>query len=140
MFPISCYSSEAQTTIPSTMEPPCWLGIPPRAWSPKRLLHARNQIIHLPSLIEHGRLRIPATPQLFTPAAIDFGFNPLAPRPDLWLQFLDQVWPDDQSSIDTLQEMMGYCLTPDTSLQKISCLIGWTTAVGKGHGCPRAYQ
>jgi putative DNA primase/helicase len=49
---------------------------------------------------------------------------PNAPEPVEWLRFLNQLWKDDADSIVTLQEWMGLCLVPDTSLQKILMLIG----------------
>jgi putative DNA primase/helicase len=55
---------------------------------------------------------------------MDLDFDLSAPAPSTWLDFLHQLWSDDQQSIDTLQEWMGYLLTPDTSQQKILMLIG----------------
>jgi putative DNA primase/helicase len=37
---------------------------------------------------------------------------------------LGQLWLDDPVSIETLQEIFGYCLTPDTRQQKIFLLVG----------------
>jgi putative DNA primase/helicase len=62
---------------------------------------------------------------------LDYDFDRQAPRPDRWLEFLLELWPDDPESIATLQEWFGYTLTPDTSLQKILALIGPTRS-GKG--------
>jgi putative DNA primase/helicase len=67
---------------------------------------------------------LPHTPGFFTYNAVDFAFDPHAPEPRQWLQFLAELWPDDQSVIDTLQEIFGYCLTSDTSQQKIFLLVG----------------
>ena len=59
--------------------------------------------------------------------------------------FLDELWSDDQPSIDTLQETMGYILGGDTSQQKMFLLVGPKRA-GKGTiatgarrpcGCPQ---
>ncbi|MBN1854572.1 MAG: hypothetical protein JW829_17705 [Pirellulales bacterium] len=47
-----------------------------------------------------------------------------APKPVVWLDFLDSIWSDDRECIDTLQEIFGYCLTPDTRQQKIFLLVG----------------
>ena len=40
------------------------------------------------------------------------------------VEFLHQLWPNDQTSIDTLQEIFGLMLTSNTSFQKIFLLIG----------------
>jgi len=114
----------AQASIPSTIEAPCWLGTPPKQWSPTEIVACKNQIVHLPTLVSAGDYFIPATPLLFTPAALEFDFDLAAPPPARWLQFLGQLWPDDRQAINTLQEIMGYCLTPDTSQQKIFLLLG----------------
>jgi putative DNA primase/helicase len=115
---------EAQAAIAPAIEPPCWLGSPPRDWQPTEIIACKNQIIHLPSLVQRRDFAIPATPQLFTPAAIDIDFNSLAPRPNVWLRFLDQLWHDDHASIETLQEVIGYLLLPDTKQQRIFLMVG----------------
>ena len=49
-------------------------------------------------------------------------YNPDAPSPEAWLQFLSQLLhPED---IPTLQEFFGYCLIPSTKAQKMLFLIG----------------
>ena len=49
-------------------------------------------------------------------------YNPDAPPPEAWLQFLSQLlYPED---IPTLQEFFGYCLIPSTKAQKMLFLIG----------------
>ena len=49
-------------------------------------------------------------------------YNPDAPTPKRWLQFLSELLhPED---IPTLQEFLGYCLLPTTKGQKMLMLIG----------------
>ena len=49
-------------------------------------------------------------------------YRPGAPKPELWLKFLnDLLYPED---IPTLQEFLGYCLVPTTKAQKMLMLIG----------------
>lgn len=49
-------------------------------------------------------------------------YNPDAPEPKLWLEFLDELLePED---ILTLQEFMGYCLIPTNVGQKMLVIIG----------------
>jgi P4 family phage/plasmid primase-like protien len=82
---------------------------------PLDLLATRSGLLHLPT----GDL-LPATPALFTRNALDFAHDPRAPEPRRWIDFLHEVWPDDDEAdcITALQEFMGYLLTPDTRLQK----------------------
>jgi putative DNA primase/helicase len=91
------------------------LRLPP----PGEVVACENGLLHLPT-----RTLIPATPDFLTPNALDFGFDSEAPAPRQWLTFLGQVWPDDTDTIDTLQEIFGYCLTCDTRQQKIFLLVG----------------
>ena len=49
-------------------------------------------------------------------------YNPDAPEPAVWLKFLDDLlYPEDKL---TLQEFMGYSLTPNTRSQSMFILIG----------------
>ena len=49
-------------------------------------------------------------------------FQPGAPEPGLWLEFLHELlWEED---IPTLQEYLGYCLIPSTRAQKMLMLVG----------------
>ena len=80
----------------------------------------RNGILDL----ETGELKS-HTSDRFTVTALDFDYDPAKPvEPTRWLSFLDSLWSEDRQSIDTLQEMVGYLLAPDTSQQKIFLLVG----------------
>lgn len=50
------------------------------------------------------------------------GYNPKAPRPEKWLQFLSELLEDED--ILTLQEYMGYCLIPSNKGQKMLLING----------------
>lgn len=108
----------SETHVPrDTYAPPCWVsGDGPQ---PNELLACRNGLVHLPS----GTL-LPGTERFFTRNALDFDFDPTAPIPERWLNFLLELWPDATGEAQTLQEMFGYLLVPDTSQQKIFLLIG----------------
>jgi putative DNA primase/helicase len=54
---------------------------------------------------------------------LPFEYNQSAVSPT-WDTFLKSVWPEDQQSIDTLQEMFGYILSGDTRQQKFFNIIG----------------
>ena len=84
-----------------------------------------NGLLHVPTrhLTAH-------TPHFFCHHALPFPFVATYASPDRWLSFLHQLW-DDESSVTTLQEMMGYILGGDTRHQKIFLFVGPKRA-GKG--------
>lgn len=103
---------------------PVWLCNDP-PFPAKEALICRNGIVHLPSLVaDDPNYIIPLTPDLFSPCVLDYEFDPHAPEPVAWNQFLAELWPDDPQAIALLQEWFGYCLLPDTSRQKILIAIG----------------
>ena len=122
----------AQSILPFHVEPPAWLHKDEQKnpWKPADTLSTKTGLIHLPSLVEGKDYFRAPTPRFFTPTALDYGFDVNAPKPENWLTFMDQLFPDAES-IATLQEWFGYCATLDTSQQKILMLIGPTRA-GKG--------
>ncbi|MCA9309574.1 MAG: bifunctional DNA primase/polymerase, partial [Phycisphaerales bacterium] len=106
------------TFLPATTPTPTWLSgdsLPP----PEEMLPCKTTILHLPT----GRV-IPATPRFFSVNALDYDPVPTATRPDKWFRFLDQVFGDDEASVQLLQEWMGYCLVSDTSQQKMLLIVG----------------
>src|SRR5215831_17619375 len=109
----------AVTIIPRDQLPPMWIGRLPANPAPNELLCCKNGLLHLPTGILY-----PSSPRFFTTNAIDFDYDPDAPEPSRWLQFLDELWGDDEESKDTLQEYMGYLLTPDTGQHKMLLMVG----------------
>lgn len=108
---------------PRTIQPSWLTG--PSPFPAEDVLPTRNALVHLPGLVGGSPDAIhPPTPRYFCPYALDYDFDPDAPQPYRWYEFLKSVWPDDSEAIDTLQEWFGYLLTPDTSHQKILMLIG----------------
>jgi putative DNA primase/helicase len=97
--------------------PPTWLP-GKQGHDPRDLVSLKNGLFHIPTeeLLAH-------TSGYFTINSLPFDWDPNAIAPT-WLSFLGQIWGDDQESIMTLQEIMGYVLTHDTSMQKIFKLIG----------------
>jgi len=81
-------------------------------------LVTKNGVIHLPTM----ELR-ESDPDLLTVNAVDFNFDPTADCPE-WIKFLNTIWSDDPECIDTLQDIFGYLLLPDTSQQKIFLFVG----------------
>jgi putative DNA primase/helicase len=116
--------------IPSVVAPPAWLhGEGPFAAG--EVLAAKNGLVHLPSLLEGRDCLRPLTPDLFTTVALDYEIDAQAGQPTAWLDFLGALWPHDGEAVGLLQEWFGYCLTADTSQQKMLFVVGPKRA-GKG--------
>ena len=64
------------------------------------------------------------TPAFFNVNAVGYPYDAGARKPAAWLAFLASIWPDDQASIDTIQELFGLLLTGDTSQQKAFLIVG----------------
>lgn len=123
----------AGAMLSSHHQPPSWVYTQ-HAWSPVDIIATKNQIVHLPSFVAGLKpCSIAASPNLFTMCSMDFEFDSSANCPR-WSEFLEQLWPNDQQSIDCLQEWFGYCLTPDTRQQKMLFLFGVKRS-GKGTIC-----
>lgn len=119
----ACLAASLSLSLPDI---PCWLspaGIP-RPGSPcpdYRFLSLQNGLLDIstpstPTLRPHG-------PSWFSPSLLPFPFVPGAPCP-LWDAHLSLCLEGDTHRASLLQEWYGYCLTPDTSQQKIMCFEG----------------
>ena len=116
--------------LPGNVAFPCWLdGEGPVPAS--EVLVGQNGWIHLPSFVEGNGALKELTPNLFTTASLDYDIGLDAPATATWLQFLEQLFPDDPESIALLQEWFGYCLSQDTRQQKMLLIVGPMRA-GKG--------
>jgi putative DNA primase/helicase len=108
----------AAAHLDDSTSPPTWLeylvDLPA-----EEIVSCYNGLLHLPTLTV-----LPHTPAFYTYNALDFGFDPGAPEPQQWLAFLKQLWPNDQATIDTLQELFGLALTGDTRHQKAFLMVG----------------
>jgi putative DNA primase/helicase len=115
--------------LASKIRAPAWLpGADPEIVSknrPEDILALRNGLLNLVT----GEL-LPHRPEFFTMNAADYDFEPLAKAPR-WKRFVAEILPDDIEAQNTLQELMGYTLTADTSQQKMVALIG-KKRCGKG--------
>lgn len=114
---------KAQAHLASWTEPPAWLSDGP-AWPADEILATRGGLIHLPSVGTSPDYFRPATPTYFATNALEFDFDPQAPQPAAWLEFLSALWNDDPQSVEILQMWAGYLLVPDTRHQKILLLVG----------------
>lgn len=76
----------------------------------------------------------PPTPKLFYRTCLPFDYDPADNAPPVeWLRFLDSLWGEDAKengflfdpqSIECLQEVLGYLLTSDLSMEKMFMCIG----------------
>jgi putative DNA primase/helicase len=115
---------KAVSNLQAATRPPVWL----RTKEPvpaREIIACSNGLLHLPTrrLLAHD-------PGFFTVNANSFDYDTDAACPE-WLQFLDDLWPDDSAAIDTVQDWFGYVLTADTQRHKMLMLIGPKRA-GKG--------
>jgi putative DNA primase/helicase len=83
------------------------------------LVPCKTKTLHIPT----GTLLDP-TPALFNTNALEFDYDPNAAQPVRWLEFLNQLFGDDEQSVSLLQEWFGYCLTGDTRQQKMLLVVG----------------
>ena len=107
----------AKVHLENHYKAPAWIS--GQGPDPKNCTVLQNGVLEL-----HTRRLHRHTPDFWTHNCVPFDYEPLAPPPIVWMGFLASCWPIDAQSIDTLQEIFGYCLTSDTSLQKIFMLIG----------------
>jgi putative DNA primase/helicase len=110
--------------LSESVEPPAWVDhIGP---DPRDLVVTSNGILHLPTrqLLAHDA-------RLFTLLGLPFAFDPLAKPPNGWHSFLDDLWGDDPQSLALAQEIAGYAVSADRSIQKAVLVVGPTRA-GKG--------
>jgi len=96
---------------------PAWLDSPP--FPAREVIACANGLLHLPT----GRL-IPHSPNFYCTSALGYAYDPAAPEPAEWLNFIDSIWPDDIEARETLQDMFGYYLGNDTDQQKIPLIVG----------------
>jgi putative DNA primase/helicase len=108
-----------ETQLSNLQRAPVWLDGAVDHLPAAEMVACTNGLLHLPT----GKL-LPATPLLFALNAVDFPFEPAAPEPRQWLEFLEALWGKDAQSIAALQAWFGYCLTADTSQQKILLIVG----------------
>lgn len=104
--------------LDSTAAAPCWThgATDPPA---NEVISMENGLLHVPTRTLH-----PHTPHFFCHHSLPFPFSEEWTPPPRWLEFLHELWPDDESSISALQETMGYILGGDTRHQKIFLFVG----------------
>ena len=112
-------SIHAFTHIPGSTVSPSWLSAQPVNLPPHEILPCRTSLLHLPTMRQYA-----PTPQYFAVNALDFDPDLCARPPEHWHQFMHQLFDGDLESLELLQEWFGYCLTGDTSQQKMLLTVG----------------
>lgn len=105
--------------LPASTVSPSWLDDGNARPPALEVLPCKTLNLHIPT----GRAFSP-TPLLFSTNALEFDYDPDPEPPDRWIKLMEQLFGDDIESMESLQEWMGYCLTGDTSLQKMLLLVG----------------
>jgi putative DNA primase/helicase len=112
-------SIKAFVHLAATTPVPSWLGGEASQPPPSEIVACRSTLLHLPTM-----RRLPPTPLFFTTCALDFDPDPSAVEPMAWHRFLHQLFDGDLEALELLQEWFGYCLTGDTSQQKMLLIVG----------------
>ena len=110
--------------LPNDLDQPGWLD--GSSQDDGIIVSVKNGLLD----VEQQRL-IPHTPNFFNQASVPFDYDPKAPEPQRWLEFLGQLWPAEPASIDVLAEWFGYIVSGRTDLHKILLMVGPTRG-GKG--------
>jgi putative DNA primase/helicase len=98
---------------------PAWIHDATNMPPAHEILACSNGLLHVPT-----RKLLPPDRRFFNLNAIDFAYNPHAPKAIHWPAFMRDLWGDDAESIETLQEVFGLTLTGDTTHHKAFLLVG----------------
>ena len=112
----------AITLLPPDFVQPCWLD--DRASG--QIVAVKNGLLDIDSRQLH-----PHTPLYFCTVSVPFAYDPAAPKPQHFLNFLNELWPQEPEATDALAEWYGYVISGRTNLQKMLLMIGPTRG-GKG--------
>lgn len=111
----------AMRLVPDSRVMPCWLD---GEDGPKNIITLQNGLLDVDAFLD-GRLDeclIPNTQKWFSANAADYEFDPNATC-EKWLRILKQIVPCQYTRC-VLQEFVGYCLLPQTFMQKALLLWG----------------
>ena len=111
------------TLLSNNVDQPCWLDdrdiAGPVVATTNGLLDISTRTLH------------PHSPMFFNVTSVPFAYDPNAPKPRRWLDFLDELWPQEPDAIDVLGEWFGYVISGRLDLHKILLMVGPTRG-GKG--------
>jgi len=98
------------------------------------MLHVETREIHPHNKDHLSTIQIP----------VKYSEKAICPR---WIQFLDEIFEDDEERINLVQEFMGYVLVPETRYEKALLMVGegangkstllgtWEHMIGRGNFC-----
>jgi putative DNA primase/helicase len=112
----------AITLLPQDFVQPCWLD----GRRSGQIVAVQNGLLDIDS-----RELYPHTPLYFSTVSVPFPYEPTAPEPHRFFEFLGELWPQETASVDALQEWFGYVISGRVNLQKMLLMIGPTRG-GKG--------
>lgn len=108
--------------LSNELEQPCWIDGRPNG----TIVAVANGLLDITSrnLYEH-------TPAYFNQTSVPFDYDAAALEPTKWLNFLNELWPQEPAAIDALSEWFGYVVSGRLDLHKILLMVGPTRG-GKG--------
>jgi len=101
------------------LSPPVFIDGCMSAKDARLIIPCQNGLLHLPT-----RKRFEHTPNFFSTYCLPINYDPRAPEPKLFLEFLHQVLGGRQHLVDGLQEAFGYTISQDRNRHKIFFLRG----------------
>jgi putative DNA primase/helicase len=109
--------------LPPDIDQPCWLD---GGAGDGVIVSTANGLLD----VAQRKLQ-PHTPLYFNQTSVPFDYDPKANKPDQWLKFLNELWPNEPKAINVLGEWFGYVISGRTNLHKILLMVGPTRG-GKG--------
>lgn len=107
--------------VPDAVAQPTWLDDAKRH---SNRLAMRNGIVDIDAALSDPENALRShTPDWFSAVALPYEFDPKADCPK-FKRFIDDTFGSDPEMIRLVQQVLGYCLTPGTSLQKFFILEG----------------
>lgn len=108
--------------LSDAIHPPGWLE--GNKLEPRNYIAVSNGLIDIDATMKTEKTQMqPHTPRWFSSVCLPYAFDYYAACPK-WEAFLRRNLMGDAQLIAILQEWFGYCLLPDTSLQKFLMLLG----------------
>ena len=105
------------------IEPPCWID---GRETDGTIVAVANGLLDIATRELRGH-----SPLYFNQTSVPFDYDPDAPSPTKWLDFLAELWPDEPDAINVLGEWFGYIISGRLNLHKIMLTVGPTRG-GKG--------
>jgi P4 family phage/plasmid primase-like protien len=114
-------------------EMPSWLDGGAGRPMPENMIAFKNGILDVERYVKKMRIKFdPPSPQWFSQTYCPYEFDATNLRyAKPALDYIREVFNDDEDSIHLFQEWGGYCMVPDNSMEKMMLMVGRPSA-GKG--------